>query len=201
MKSFWKKTNCYTILFNWSKSDGWQFVTKHADTFLGLIHWNYWQYIERFVGFAATFKVTKFEPAPWHLISTAHHVAKWEENCYFDRIVDRSNTLQNNFSISIISGVSFRAKHQLNTCAMIFAQLWLCFCCLHQLVLYSLLLLFFVWEIFKFKYDRFFVRHSASISEFKWFDEEPCSTSHHGLFNSNVSEIWLTETASRFPEN
>ena len=31
--------------------------------------------------------------------------------------------------------------------------------------------------------------------------EEPCSTSPHGLFNSNVSEIWLTETASRFPEN
>ena len=95
----------------------------------------------------------------------------WEENCYFDWIVDRSNTLQNNFSISVISGMSFRAKCQLNTCAMIFAHLWLCFCCLHQLVLYSLLLLFFVWEIFKFKYDRFFVRHSASISEFKWFDE------------------------------
>ena len=38
---------------------------------------------------------------------------------------------------------------------------------------YSLFLPFFVLEIFKFKYDKFFIRHSASISKFKWF-EQPC---------------------------
>ena len=36
---------------------------------------------------------------------------------------------------------------------------------------YSLFLPFFILEIFKFKYDRFFVRHSASISKFKWFKQ------------------------------
>ena len=32
---------------------------------------------------------------------------------------------------------------------------------------------FFILEIFKFKYDKVFVRHSASISKFEWF-EQPC---------------------------
>ena len=32
---------------------------------------------------------------------------------------------------------------------------------------------FVLLEIFKFKYDKFFFRHSASISKFKWF-EQPC---------------------------
>ena len=41
---------------------------------------------------------------------------------------------------------------------------------------YSLFLTFFVLEIFKFKYDKFFVRNSASISKFEWF-EWPCSSS------------------------
>ena len=36
---------------------------------------------------------------------------------------------------------------------------------------YSLCLPFFVLEIFKFKYDKFFIRHSASISKFKWFEQ------------------------------
>ena len=38
---------------------------------------------------------------------------------------------------------------------------------------YSLFLPFFVVEIFKFKDDKFFVRRSASIFKFKWF-EQPC---------------------------
>ena len=38
---------------------------------------------------------------------------------------------------------------------------------------YSLFLPFFVLEIFKFKYDKFFVRHSASISKFELI-EQPC---------------------------
>ena len=33
---------------------------------------------------------------------------------------------------------------------------------------YSLFLPFFVLEIFKFKYDKFFIKHSASISKFEW---------------------------------
>ena len=36
---------------------------------------------------------------------------------------------------------------------------------------YTLFLQFFVQEIFKFKYDKFFVRHSASISKLKWFEQ------------------------------
>ena len=36
---------------------------------------------------------------------------------------------------------------------------------------YSLFLPFFVLEIFKFKYDKVFVRHSASISKFEWFEQ------------------------------
>ena len=36
---------------------------------------------------------------------------------------------------------------------------------------YSLFLSFFVLEVFKFKYNKFFVRHSASISKFEWFEQ------------------------------
>ena len=38
---------------------------------------------------------------------------------------------------------------------------------LYSSTFYSLFLPFFVLEIFKFKYDKFFVRHSASISKFE----------------------------------
>ena len=44
---------------------------------------------------------------------------------------------------------------------------------LYSSTLYSLSLPFFVLEIFKFKYDRFFIRHSVSISKFEW-SEQPC---------------------------
>ena len=44
---------------------------------------------------------------------------------------------------------------------------------------YSLFLPFFVLEIFKFKYNKFFVRHSVSISKFEWF-EQPCIRSYLG---------------------
>ena len=40
---------------------------------------------------------------------------------------------------------------------------------------YCLFLPFFVLEIFKFKYDKVFVRNSASISKFEWF-EQPAAT-------------------------
>ena len=43
---------------------------------------------------------------------------------------------------------------------------------------YSLFLPFFVVEIFKFKYDKFFVVHSASISKFKLF-EQPWPMHNH----------------------
>ena len=45
---------------------------------------------------------------------------------------------------------------------------------LYSSTFYSLFLPFFVLEIFKFKYDKVFVRYSASISKFKWF-EQPCN--------------------------
>ena len=52
---------------------------------------------------------------------------------------------------------------------------------------YSLFLPFFFLELSKFKYGKFFVRHSASISKFKWF-EQPCIhlTQHLALFSKKV---------------
>ena len=51
------------------------------------------------------------------------------------------------------------------------------FCSSTQCTFYSLFLLFFVLEI-KFKYDKFFVRHSSFISKFKWF-EPSCLRNPH----------------------
>ena len=59
---------------------------------------------------------------------------------------------------------------------------------------YSLFLPFFVLEIFKLKYDKFFVWHSASISKSKWF-EQPCryyriaidTLENYSNFKSNFS--------------
>ena len=45
---------------------------------------------------------------------------------------------------------------------------------LYSSTFYSLFPPFFVLEIFKFKYDKVFVRHSSSISKFEWF-EQLCS--------------------------
>ena len=45
---------------------------------------------------------------------------------------------------------------------------------------YSLFLPFFVLEIFKFKYDKFFVRHPASISKFEWFEQPWLSMKQDG---------------------
>ena len=42
---------------------------------------------------------------------------------------------------------------------------------LYSSTFYSLFLPFFVLEIFKFKYDKVFVRHSAFIPKFEWFEQ------------------------------
>ena len=42
---------------------------------------------------------------------------------------------------------------------------------LYSSTFYSFFVPFFVLEIFKFKYDKVFIRHSASISKFKWFEQ------------------------------
>ena len=42
---------------------------------------------------------------------------------------------------------------------------------LYSITFYSLFLPFFVLEIFKFKYDTFFVRNSTVISKFDWFEQ------------------------------
>ena len=42
---------------------------------------------------------------------------------------------------------------------------------LYSSTFYSLFLSFFVLEIFNFKYDTFFVRNSAVISKFDWFEQ------------------------------
>ena len=49
---------------------------------------------------------------------------------------------------------------------------YVCFITLvYSSTFYSLFLSFFVLEIFKFKYDKVFVGHSASISKFQWFEQ------------------------------
>ena len=50
---------------------------------------------------------------------------------------------------------------------------------------YRLFLPFFVLEIFKFKYNKFFVRHSASISKFEW-SEQLCS---HPFNSQNLLSV------------
>ena len=42
---------------------------------------------------------------------------------------------------------------------------------LYSSAFYRLFLPFFVLEIFKFKYDTFFIRNSAAISKFDWFEQ------------------------------
>ena len=71
-------------------------------------------------------------------------------------------------------------------------KLWVFISCLSEMkivssstLLYSstfcsLFLPFFVLEIYKFKYDKVFVRHSASISKFEWF-EQPCGKIQHNF--------------------
>ena len=60
---------------------------------------------------------------------------------------------------------------------------------LYSSTFYSLFLPFFVLEIFKFNYDKVFIRHSASISKFKWF-ELPCPT----LFKARPKSTKCEET-------
>ena len=45
---------------------------------------------------------------------------------------------------------------------------------LYSNLFYSLFLPFFILKIFKFKYYKVFVRHSASISKFEWFEQLWC---------------------------
>ena len=51
---------------------------------------------------------------------------------------------------------------------------------------YSLFIPFFVLEILKFKYGTFFIRHSASISKFRWF-EQPWSSTPLFVFFSEIA--------------
>ena len=54
---------------------------------------------------------------------------------------------------------------------------------------YSLFLSFFVLEIFIFKYDKFFIRHCASISKFKWFDQPWLYDNHLLMLMLNIKVI------------
>ena len=65
---------------------------------------------------------------------------------------------------------------QLSECVMKTVNWLVCSITLHpySITFYSLFLPFFVLEIFKCKYDKFFIRHSASIFKFEWF-EQPCN--------------------------
>ena len=50
-------------------------------------------------------------------------------------------------------------------------KLSVCSIILYSSAFYSLFISFFILEIFKFQCDRFFVRHSASIPKFEWFEQ------------------------------
>ena len=49
-----------------------------------------------------------------------------------------------------------------------------------SITFYSLFIPFFVLEMFKFNYGKFFVRHSASISKFEWFEQLCIFMATHG---------------------
>ena len=64
---------------------------------------------------------------------------------------------------------------------------------LYSSTFYSLFLPFFVLEIFKFKYDKVFVRHSASISKFEWFEQPcPCTHTRHTQLVPEISQLFLS---------
>ena len=59
---------------------------------------------------------------------------------------------------------------------------------------YSLFLAFFVLKIFKFKYGKFFIRHSASISNFKahtWISCSDNETSYLGFIDEYLLNVLL----------
>ena len=60
---------------------------------------------------------------------------------------------------------------------------------LYSSTFYILFLPFFVLEIFKFKHDKVFVRDSASISKFEWF-EQPWREHQQKTF-VKLSRFWL----------
>ena len=62
---------------------------------------------------------------------------------------------------------------------------------LYSRTFYSLFLPFFVLEIFKFKYDKVFVRNSASISKFKWFEQPWYIAYHIKLAVTWILKIWI----------
>ena len=66
---------------------------------------------------------------------------------------------------------------------------------------YTLFLSFFVLEIFKFKDDKFFVRHSASIFEFKWSEQPSHSQTleaAHKYKNLHLKIRWSRENIFDF---
>ena len=68
----------------------------------------------------------------------------------------------------------------------------------HRLKKYKLLLPFLILEILKSKYDKFFVRHSASISKFKWF-KQPWGVAHFVVWwGISISSICLHISAIIF---
>ena len=61
-----------------------------------------------------------------------------------------------------------------------------CIILLYSSTFYSLFLPFFMLEIFKLKYDKFFVRHSAFIFKFEWFEQPSCYTSNTVMTSPNL---------------
>ena len=87
--------------------------------------------------------------------SVSIELHEWSENMVN---VENSNFLKVNSKFLLVTWVIWKQS----VCSIILP---------YSCTFYSLFLPFFVLEIFKFKYDRFFVRHSASISKFQWFEQ------------------------------
>ena len=62
---------------------------------------------------------------------------------------------------------------------------------LYSSTFYSLFLAFFVLEIFKFKYDKVFVRYSASISKFEWSEQLRFIAGSRQYWLLTIHQWWL----------
>ena len=92
----------------------------------------------------------------WRITKTSiHKLHEWSENMVN---VEKRNFLKVNCKFLSVIWVKWKQS----VCSIIL---------LYSSTFYSLFLPFFVLEIFKLKYDKFFVRRSASISKLEWTEQ------------------------------
>ena len=91
----------------------------------------------------------------WRHICTSTELHEWSENVVN---VENCNFLKVNCGFLLVIWVKW--KQSVRSITLLYSSTF-----------YSLFLPFFVLEIYKFKHDKFFVRNSAAISEFDWFEQ------------------------------